>query len=122
VLVATLSSFGLGGLCHSPLLFGNLWIRESGYEEEKAFSPLRVFGLSFLFSLIAATTFAVMLGSAPALTDALIKGTAVGICFVATSFGINHQFSTTSFSLLLIDSGYHTLQFVLFGLILGLWH
>jgi len=122
VLVATLLSFGLGGLWYSPWLFGNLWIKESGYEEKKAFGPLRVFGLSFLFSLIAASAFAIMLGSAPALTDALIKGMAVGICFVATSFGINYQFSTRSMSLLLIDSGYHTSQFVLFGLVLGLWH
>ena len=41
---------------------------------------------------------------------------------MATSFGINYQFSNRSPVLLGIDGGYHVGQFLLFGLILGLWH
>ena len=43
-----------------------------------------------------------------------------GIGFVAASFGINYQFAQRSFKLWLIDGGYHAIQFVLCGLILGL--
>ena len=53
---------------------------------------------------------------------ALKAGALAGFGFVATSFGINYQFAQRSYKLWLIDAGYHTLQFVLFGLILGLWH
>jgi hypothetical protein len=45
-----------------------------------------------------------------------------GFGFVATSFGINYQFAQRPFVLWLIDGGYHTVQFLLFGLIIGLWH
>ena len=36
--------------------------------------------------------------------------------YVAVDWG------TSSFRLWLIDGGYHTLQFTLYGLVLGLWH
>ncbi|HJN52667.1 MAG: DUF1761 domain-containing protein [Pseudomonadales bacterium] len=122
VLAATLGSFMLGGLWYSKLAFFNVWMRESGYKEENAFHPARVFGVSFVCSLIAAVAFALALGPAPELLEALTKGLIVGVCFVATSFGINYQFATRSLQLLLIDSGYHTAQFALFGLVLGIWH
>jgi hypothetical protein len=46
----------------------------------------------------------------------------VGGGFVAASFGINYQFANKPFVLWLIDGGYHVGQFLLYGLILGLWH
>jgi uncharacterized protein DUF1761 len=81
-----------------------------------------VFGLSFLFCVIAAAAFAVWIGPNPPLETALVKGLVAGSCFVATSFGINYQFASRSIPMLLIDAGYHTVQFILFGLVLGLWH
>ena len=41
---------------------------------------------------------------------------------VASSFGINYLFERRSLRLFLINGGYHTLQFTLYGLVLGLWH
>jgi hypothetical protein len=41
---------------------------------------------------------------------------------VAASFGINYLFEQKSFTLFLVNGGYHTVQFTLYGLILGLWH
>ncbi len=38
------------------------------------------------------------------------------------SFAINYSFAGRSLKLWLIDGGYHTLQFVLYGIILGLCH
>jgi hypothetical protein len=46
----------------------------------------------------------------------------VGFCFVAASFAVNYLFAQRSLKLWLIDGGYHTLQFIVFGLVLGLWH
>ena len=123
-IVAALSSFALGGLWYSPALFGNAWNRESGavIKEMGRGHPAKVFGLAFVFSLVAAVAFAYLLGPAPSLEYALSRGLLVGLCFVAASFGINYQFANRSTLLWLIDGGYHVLQFVLFGLILGLWH
>lgn len=121
ILLAAVSSFVLGGLWYSPLLFGRAWNRENG-GEVPAGHPAKVFGLSFVFSLVAAAAFAWWLGPAPALDEALKAGAVAGIGFVAASFGINYQFAQRSFALWLIDGGYHAAQFLLFGLILGLWH
>ena len=45
-----------------------------------------------------------------------------GLCWVAASFGINYLFERRPLNLWLINGGYHTLQFTLFGLILGWMH
>ena len=121
VSVAAVSSFLLGGLWYSPALFGRLWNVENGGVKQSG-HPVKVFGVSFLFSLAAAACCATWLGSAPPLDVALKAGALAGIGFVAASFGINYQFAQRSFKLWLIDGGYHAAQFVLFGLILGLWH
>jgi hypothetical protein len=121
VLVAALSSFLLGGLWYSRSLFGRIWNFENGGVMQSS-HPAKVFGVSFLFSLVAAMCFAAWLGKAPPLEVALRAGALAGMGFVATSFGINYQFAQRPFNLWLIDGGYHAVQFLLFGLILGLWH
>jgi hypothetical protein len=124
VLVAAVSAFLLGGLWYSPALFGKTWEREAGVsldQPKKGHSAI-VFAVSFLFSLIAATVFALFLGRNPPLNTAVRDGLAIGACWVATSFGINYQFANRTFKLFLIDAGYHVTQFTLYGVILGLWH
>lgn len=121
VAVAALSSFLLGGLWYSKILFGNIWVREAGYDEAGGHHPLRVFGMGFIFSLLGAYVFARYLGPAPVLQDAVLRGLMVGAGFAGTSFGINYQFAGRSVIMLLIDAGYHTLQFGLYGMVLGLW-
>ena len=54
-------------------------------------------------------------------SHAAIQGLAVGAGVVAASFGINYQFANRGATLWLIDGGYHTAQFLIYGLILGLW-
>ena len=124
VLVAAASSFLLGGFWYSKNFLGGIWNREAGRADKTAegHHPARVFGLSFLFSVIAAAAFAVWIGPNPPLGMAVTRGLVAGSCFVAACFGINYQFASRSTLMWLIDGGYHTAQFVLFGLVLGLWH
>lgn len=122
VLAAAASAFLLGGLWYSKLLFLDAWTRANGQAEMQSGHPAKVFGLSFLFALIAAAVFAVVLGPKPPLDFALGRALMVGGGFVAACFGINYQFANKPFVLWLIDGGYHIGQFLLYGLILGLWH
>ena len=123
VVVAAVSSFLLGGLWYSPLLFLKPWNKAMGRDENSSQGhPAKVFGLSFFFALVAAAGFAHLVGPAPALNLALHYGLIVGICFVATSFGINYQFADRPMSAVVIDGGYHIGQFALYAVILGLWH
>lgn len=124
IVVAAAGTFFLGGPWYSAKLFGALWNREMSRGEKKGegHHPARAFGMSFLFALIAAAAFAWMLGPAPELEHALLMGLVAGFCFVASSFGINYQFAGRSTLAWAIDGGYHTAQFLIFGLVLGLWH
>jgi len=122
VLAAAVSSFVLGGLWYSPLLFLNPWNRAMGRSDKDNGHPARVFLLSFVFALVAALVFAMLLGPSPVLSEAWKAGLLVGVGFVAMSFGINYQFANRPIVAWLIDGGYHTTQFMLYGLILGAWH
>ncbi len=121
VLLAAVSSFMLGGLWYSPVLFGKMWNDENGGVKQDG-HPAKVFGIAFLFSLLAAVTFARWIGPEASLEYALKHGLMAGFGMAAACFGINYQFAQRSFKLWLIDGGYHTAQFLVFGLILGLWH
>jgi hypothetical protein len=51
----------------------------------------------------------------------LCKALLLGAGLVAACFGINYQFANRSTVMWLIDGGYHTVQFGVYGLILGMW-
>ncbi|HEU5136857.1 MAG TPA: DUF1761 domain-containing protein [Steroidobacteraceae bacterium] len=122
VIVAALSSFLIGGLWYSPMLFGNAWQRAAGISmKQEVGHPARVFGLSFVFALVAAAAYACLIPAPANLQVALFQGVLVGAGFVAASFGINYQFANRSTAMWLIDGGYHTVQFAIYGLIIGLW-
>lgn len=120
VLIAAASSFLMGGLWYSPALFGKAWNAENGGQPGTG-HPAKVFGISFGFSLVAAASFAILVGSSPTLETSVKLGALVGVGLVATSYGINYQFAQRSFRLWLIDGGYHAVQFLLFGVVFGLW-
>ncbi len=122
VLAAAISAFLLGGLWYGPL-FKHAWCREAGIDmHAQARHPAMVFGTAFVAALVAAAAFAVILRPDPPLFIAVHAGFLTGLAYVAMSFGINYAFAGRSFKLWLIDGGYHTLQFTLYGLVLGLWH
>lgn len=121
VVAAAASSFLLGGLWYSPILFLKPWNTAMGRTEANTGHPAKVFGLSFAFALVAAYVFATLLGPDPVLSESVRAGLLVGLGFVAMSFGISYQFANRPLSALFIDGGYHTGQFLLFGLILGAW-
>jgi hypothetical protein len=122
VILAAVSSFVLGGLWYSPTLFGGTWKREAGDPRPPGQGhPAKVFGISLLFAVAAALVYALIIPPATSLLHAAAQGLAVGAGVVAASFGINYQFANRSTKLLLIDGGYHTVQFLIYGLILGLW-
>ncbi|GHA78563.1 DUF1761 domain-containing protein [Cognatilysobacter bugurensis] len=121
ILVAALSSFALGALWYGPL-FKRTWCREAGIDlHALPAHPARIFATALLCSLFSALMFSVFLGPTASAADGFGAGFVVGVFFVAMSFGINYAFSQRSVMLWMIDSGYHVLQFCLYGLILGAW-
>jgi len=124
VLLCGVASLVLGGLWYSPALFARSWQRAAGLSDEQAKSGnmAMIFGGAFVLSLVAAAVFAMFLGRQMGVGPATAAGVSAGLCWVAASFGINYLFERRPLSLWLINGGYHTLQFTLFGLILGAMH
>ena len=123
VIVAAISAFAVGGLWYSPKMFGKAWMEEMGFTEEDTPKNMgQVFALSFVFSLVAAFVFAWHLGPNPDVRYAVSSGILIGLAYVGMSYGINYQFGQKSARLWLIDMLYHTVQFMIYGLVLGLWH
>lgn len=121
VIVSALLSFAVGGLWYSPLFFGRMWLKEMKLKAEDIKQRPSVFILSFIFSLAAVFIIANLLGPDPELANALTTTTLIG-AIVFLSLGITYQFSNKTVTHLLIDGGYHLVQFMMFGLILGSWH
>lgn len=123
VVAAAVSAFVLGGLWYGPL-FGKAWMHASGVtaEDMQKGHGARVFIVSFVWALLGSWFFAMFLGKAPALAFATAVGFGTGLIWVAGSFAINYQFEQKPAKLLLVNGGYHTVQYTLYGLILGLWH
>ena len=124
VLVAALSTFVLGGLWYSPLLFGKTWMRLNNFSDTDvaSFSKARMFGWSFVFALIMALNLAMFL-AAPGTnaTWGMAAGALAGVGWVALAIAIIGVFENRSWSYIAINGGYMILAFVVMGAILGAW-
>ncbi|MCW5980367.1 MAG: DUF1761 domain-containing protein [Bryobacteraceae bacterium] len=123
IFVSAALSFVVGGIWYSPMLFGRLWLRETGLKDEelKKRNMAAVFGTSFVLSLVIALNLAAFLAGPPDLAWGLAAGALAGIGWVATAMGITYLFEKRSMKLFLINAGYHAATFMLMGGILGVW-
>ncbi len=117
---ATVSAFVLGGIWYGPL-FGKKWQALVGLSDDqvKNANMAKIFGGAFVLTFIAAFVFAMFLGPDITIGQGTAYGASAGLCWVAASFGINYLFAQKPFALWLIDGGYATGMFTLFGLLLG---
>jgi hypothetical protein len=124
VLVAALANFLLGGLWYSPLLFGKAWMRANNFTDTdlQTFSKARMFGWSFVFSLVMALNLAMFLaGPATNLSWGITAGVLTGLGWVAMAIAIVGVFENKSGTYILINGGYMTVAFTVMGAILGAW-
>lgn len=122
-LIATASTFVLGFFWYGSFMFHEAWRRENVLPEDfQGGHPARMFGVSLIFAAIAAGAYAHIVGFSDDVAASTLQGAVAGFAFAATSFGINYQFANRSFKLLMIDGGYHTVQFALYGLIYSALH
>jgi hypothetical protein len=122
VLAATFASFIFGALWYSPMLFMKRWSAASGIDPtQKVERPGEVYGSTFLFTLISATAFELIMGPQPDLITPIIIALLIGVGITSTSLGINYQFAQRTYTHWLIDSGFHVGRFLIIAIILALW-
>lgn len=120
--VAALSSFLIGGLWYSPILFANAWMRESGLTEEQLREKVgRTFAIAFVLSLVIAFNLAAFLGPEATWSWGMTAGVLAAV-WVAASLAVTFAFERRSAMLTLIDAGYHLVAYAVMGVILGAWH
>lgn len=124
VFAAALSTFLLGGLWYSPILFGKTWQRENKLSDEdlKRGNQGKIFGLSFIFAVIMSYNLAFFLGdpSIGFLTGTLY-GFLTGFGWVAMGIFIIGLFERKTWGYLWVNGGYMVIAFTVMGAILGAW-
>lgn len=122
VIAAAVSTFVIGGLWYSPLLFQKGWMKENGVNEDdlKKRSPFLIFGLSFILSFVMSLNLALFIGQERAVFGAF-AGFMAGFGWVALAIGIISLFESRSLKYVMINGGYMVVAFTVMGLILGAW-
>ena len=125
VLVGALSSFAVGGLWYSPLLFAKPWMAAIGKTEDElrgAAGPLPYI-VAFVATAISAIVLSMVAdwaGVDDFLSGALL-GLIVGIGLIATAYTTTYAFEGRPTALLLINAGHDIARAVVVGAIVGGW-
>lgn len=123
ILVAAISAFVIGGTWYSPILFSKAWLKAAGLSEDELQrgNMAKIFGLSFLLTLVMATNLAAFLSGPPNLVWGMTAGALAGIGWVAASLGVLYLFEHRPLKLFLVNAGYLAVAFIVMGAILGAW-
>ena len=123
ILAAAASSFLLGGLWYSPLLFGANWKKANGFAAgDPPSAGVKIFALSFVLSLVMAVNLAMFLNDPKTtMSWGAAAGFLAGFGWVAMGLAIVSLFERRPWSYVLINGGYLTVALVLMGAILGAW-
>jgi hypothetical protein len=122
-IVAGLAGFAVGAVWYS-VLFGKIWAKLMPFDPMSpgGYPTPVAMGGAALLSVIAAIVFAIFLGPQPSFGFAVGAGLAAGIGWIGTSIFTNGLFQRAPVELMLINTGNHVVQFLVFGIVLGLWH
>jgi hypothetical protein len=124
VLAAAVSAFVIGGLWYSPVLFQKPWLAANGFSEADAQkgSPAKIFGWSFVLTLIMAGNLAAFLADAKTtLAWGATAGALTGFGWVLPGIGVVALFERRPLAYTLINGGYWGVALTVMGAILGGW-
>ena len=123
VVAAAASTFVIGGLWYSPLLFQQAWMKANRFTEGdvRTGNQSVIFGLAFVLAVIMAFNLAMFL-NAPDTTT--VWGATAGLLsavWVVLGIGTVALFERRPFAYTAINGGYWVVAFVVMGVILGAW-
>lgn len=123
VLGAAVAAFLLGGLWFSPVMFANKFMEAIAKKPEELGKPAPAMTLSFVTTLIMATSLALIVSKMTYITvlGGLRLGLAIGVGVVLMGMISDSAFTATSKQLLWIQGSYHVAMVVLMTVILAAW-
>ena len=124
MLACVAASMALGYVWYSMPVFGRTWMQLIGKTEEelkKGTGP--AMGIALVLSFIAAYVFAHVLDyvSAETWMEGVTTAGWMWFGFIFAIVWMQNIFAQRPFKLTVINSGYHLVQFLIFGIILTLW-
>jgi hypothetical protein len=123
VAVAGISAFVLGGVWYSPALFGKAWMKENNLsvEDVQKGNKAKIFGWSFILSLVMAVNLAMFLSDPKIdLKMAIIYGLLTGL-WIFCGIAIVALFEMKSARYIFVNGGYMIVALALMGAIIGAW-
>lgn len=122
VVLAALAGFVVGGIWYGPIM-GKRWMAAIGMTEEdmqnvdKRGGMAKIYGFTFLLSLVASWTLAHVFATYPELAFGVMVLTAFGVAlgFILPALWTNYLFQGANRSLYLIDGGYWLLFYTAMG-------
>ncbi|HYK73471.1 MAG TPA: DUF1761 domain-containing protein [Pseudoneobacillus sp.] len=122
VLLATVATMIIGFLWYSPVLFGNVWMKEIGLKPESmSGGGPKTYVLTALTALIGAFLLALLLTLVEEKT--LVSGVTIAMIMaisISAKIGMNYLFESRSSRLYMITIGYHLVSYLVAGIIIGL--
>jgi len=124
ILIAALSTFFVGGLWYSPLLFAKPWMKENKLSDEdlKEGNYFKIYGVTFLLALVIAINLSMFYGTEIDGAMGAFYGFLTGFGWVSMSVATTYLFERKSLKLILINCGYHVVTYTIVGFIVGVWH
>lgn len=124
VFVSAVAVFGLGSLWYTPILFGNVWLKEVGITPDEAAkgNMAKTFGLGFLCILLMCLTLAMFFrGSDYTWLEGARWGSYAGLGLMGATVALNAVYESKSFTYIAINAGYVIIGMAIAGAILRAW-
>ena len=121
IVLAAVSAFVVGGIWYK--VFAGPWKKANSFSEEPpAANPAKIFGISFLLSLVMSLNLAKFLDSPnKTATWGATAGFLAGFGWCFMGIGIIALFERKPWSYVLINGGYLTVALTVMGPVLGAW-
>lgn len=124
IVSATLAFYAIGALWYSPVLFGNIWMKEVNMtkDDAKNVNMVKIFTLTFFLSFIMVLNLAFFLND-PAVDAGMgaMYGFLTGFGWVAMALILTGLYEQRSWRYMAIHAGYMVIGFTTSGVILGAW-
>lgn len=124
IVSATLAFYAIGALWYSPVLFGNIWMKEVKMtkDDAKNVNMVKIFTLTFLLSFIMVLNLAFFLND-PAIDGGTgaMYGFLTGFGWVSMALILTGLYEQRSWRYMAIHAGYMVTGFTVSGIILGAW-
>jgi Protein of unknown function (DUF1761) len=121
---AAVSTFVIGGIWYSPMLFQRAWMATNGFTDADLArgGTGRIFGVAFVLAIVMALNLAAFLsGPETSVAWGATAGALTGLGWVAPAIATVAMFERRSARYILINGGYFAVAFVVMGAIIGAW-